>query len=166
MEDVLRLLAEYMEKQEVLSRLTELEKLHGYSYSEIHAIQAFGQLPEPNVTAIAERMEMTQGAICKIAKRLEKAGLVEPYRLKGNRQKVLLRLTDEGRKLYEEHEQRHALWLEHDRQFMAGRSLEEIASVRHFLADCNVCLAKKIDELGGSHVIGRSHTSHRAENGS
>ena len=42
----------YMEKQEILSKLTENEKLHGYNYSEIHTISAIGELEEPNVTNI------------------------------------------------------------------------------------------------------------------
>ncbi|MGN0076250.1 MAG: MarR family winged helix-turn-helix transcriptional regulator [Parafannyhessea sp.] len=149
MEGVLNQLAEYMERQEVLSRLTEAEDLHGYSYSEVHTIRAIGDLPEPNVSAIAERMGMTRGAISKIAKRLQADGLVEPYRLEGNRQKVLYRLTESGRQLYDEHERRHALWLERDRRFVDGRDPAEVAAVQRFLADYNDYLKRKIEELGG-----------------
>lgn len=52
--ELLTLFASYMKKQEVLSKLTESEKLHGYNYSEIHTIDAIGKLEEPNVTAISE----------------------------------------------------------------------------------------------------------------
>ncbi|WP_130811179.1 MarR family transcriptional regulator [Olsenella sp. Marseille-P4559] len=149
MEDVLNQLAEYMERQEVLSRLTESEGLHGYSYSEIHTIRAIGDLPEPNVSSIAERMGMTRGAISKIAKRLQADGLAESYRLEGNRQKVLYRLTDAGRVLYDEHERRHALWLERDRRFVGGRNAAEVSAVQRFLADYNDYLKRKIEELGG-----------------
>ena len=37
--ELLGLFAKYMEKQEVLSKLTESEELHGYNYSEIWSFQ-------------------------------------------------------------------------------------------------------------------------------
>lgn len=62
--------AKYMEKQEVLSKLTESEELHGYNYSEIHTIAAIGDMEFPNVTGISQAMHMTRGAISKITKDL------------------------------------------------------------------------------------------------
>ena len=66
---LLDLFAEYLEKQDALSKLTEHEKLHEYGYSEIHTIAAIASLPEPNVTSIAQQMKMTKGAVSKIIKR-------------------------------------------------------------------------------------------------
>ena len=62
---LMNLFVKYMEKQEILSKLTEDEKLHGYNYSEIHTIAAIGDLEEPNVTQIASYMNVTRGAISK-----------------------------------------------------------------------------------------------------
>ena len=72
--ELLTLFASYMEKQEILSKLTESEKLHGYNYSEIHTIDAIGKIESPNVTGISEYMHMTRGAISKIAKKLQQDG--------------------------------------------------------------------------------------------
>ena len=66
--ELLGLFAKYMEKQEVLSKLTESEELHGYNYSEIHTIAAIGDMEFPNVTGISQAMHMTRGAISKITR--------------------------------------------------------------------------------------------------
>ena len=73
--ELLGLFAKYMEKQEVLSKLTESEELHGYNYSEIHTIAAIGDMEFPNVTGISQAMHMTRGAISKITRRLMQNGL-------------------------------------------------------------------------------------------
>ena len=67
---LLNLFAEYLEKQDALSKLTDHEKLHEYGYSEIHVVAAIGDLQNPNVTSIAKHMKMTKGAVSKIIKRL------------------------------------------------------------------------------------------------
>ena len=56
--ELMNAFVKYMEKQEILSKLTEDEKLHGYNYSEIHTIAAIGDLTEPNVTQIANYMNV------------------------------------------------------------------------------------------------------------
>ena len=155
--ELLGLFAKYMEKQEVLSKLTEAEQLHGYNYSEIHTIAAIGDLESPNVTAIARTMHMTRGAISKIAKRLASDGLIEPYMAEGNNQKVFFRLTAEGRALYDEHERRHSLWLERDDAFLRRYSDADLARLQQFMEDFNAYLEERIKELGGSDDADRHH---------
>lgn len=123
---ILNLIAKYMEKQEVLSKLTESEVLHGYNYSEIHTIATIGDMELPNVTGIAQAMHMTRGAISKITKRLMENDLIESYRVEGNNQKVFFKLTDKGQKLYKEHEIRYNLWVERDNAFLQKYSKEEL----------------------------------------
>lgn len=82
--ELMKLFVKYMEKQEILSKLTEDEKLHGYNYSEIHTIAAIGDLEDPNVTQIANSMNVTRGAISKITKKLLEQNLIESYRRDGN----------------------------------------------------------------------------------
>ena len=79
-EEVLKSFSEYLEKQDVLCKLTENVKLHEYGYSEIHTIVAIKELNEPNVTAISNRLKMTKGAISKIIKKLLNNGT---YRKRG-----------------------------------------------------------------------------------
>ena len=147
--ELLVLFAKYMEKQEVLSKLTEAEELHGYNYSEIHTITAIGDMEFPNVTGISQSMHMTKGAISKITKKLMQQGLIESYMLEGNKQKVFFKLTEKGQHLYMEHEKRHNLWLERDHAFLQKYSKEELDRIQAFMSDLNDYLEEQISELGG-----------------
>lgn len=146
---LLRQFAENMEKQEILSRMTEAAKLHGYSYSEIHTIDAVGRLDAPNTTNIAAALNLTRGAVSKIAKRLLKQELIEAYQEDGNRQKIFYRLTDAGRALFDEHARRHAQWLARDEVFLEQYSEEELQKITRFMQDFNRYLDACIDDLGG-----------------
>lgn len=147
--ELMNLFAEYMEKQEILSRLTEDEKLHGYSYSEIHTISAIGDLQDPNVTAIAERMNVTKGAVSKITKKLIDQKLIETYQKDGNRQKIYFRLTGNGKFLYDEHAKRHQLWLKRDDAFISRFDEKTVELIHSFMTEFNRYLEEKIEEKGG-----------------
>lgn len=139
--------AGFMEKQEILSRMTEGEGLHGYSYSEVHTLVAVEELAEPNLAEIARRMNLSRGAVSKLAKRLEEKGLLESYRREDNRQKVFLRLTERGKQLFGEHEKRHKAWLERDRAFLSCFAKREVEFVARFMGEYNEYLNGKIKEL-------------------
>lgn len=148
--ELMNLFAKYMEKQEILSKLTEDEKLHGYNYSEIHTITAIGDLEESNVTNIANHMNVTRGAISKITKKLLAQNLIEAYQQDGNKQKIFFRLTESGQYLYDEHEKRHTLWLERDDAFIKQFDKKTVKLVEAFMTEFNNYLEKQISELGGN----------------
>lgn len=145
---LMNLFVEYMEKQEILSKLTENEKLHGYNYSEIHTIAAIGDLAEPNVTQIANYMNVTKGAISKITKKLLEQKVIEAYQLDGNKQKIFFRLTESGQFLYDEHAKRHNLWLKRDSAFIKQFDPETVEQVERFMKAFNAYLETQIMELG------------------
>lgn len=147
---LMNLFVKYMEKQEILSKLTEDEKLHGYNYSEIHTIAAIGALAEPNVTQIANYMNVTRGAISKITKKLLGQNLIESYQRDGNKQKIFFRLTKSGQFLYDEHEKRHNLWLKRDNDFIKQFDHKTIEQVENFMEAFNEYLGTQIIELGGN----------------
>ena len=147
--ELMNLFVRYMEKQEILSKLTEDEKLHGYNYSEIHTIAAIGDLQEPNVTNIAKRMHVTRGAISKITKRLLSQNLIEAYQQSGNNQKIFFRLTEAGQYLYDEHEKRHNLWLKRDDAFIKQFDNDTLKLVEAFMTEFNNYLEIQISALGG-----------------
>lgn len=147
---LMNLFVKYMEKQEILSKLTEDEKLHGYNYSEIHTIAAIGDLKEPNVTQIASYMNVTRGAISKITKKLLEQNLIESYQQEGNRQKIFFRLTKSGQFLHDEHEKRHNLWLKRDDDFIKQFSPETIEQIEKFMKEFNDYLEAQIVKLGGT----------------
>lgn len=147
--ELINLFVKYMEKQEIISKLTENETLHGYYYSEIHTISAIGDLPEPNVTQIANHMNVTKGAISKITKKLLEKNLIEAYQQDGNKQKIFFRLTKSGQLLYDEHEKKHNLWLKRDNAFINQFDHETIELVEKFMTAFNDYLETRIIELGG-----------------
>lgn len=150
-DNLLNLFAEYLEKQDALSKLTEHEKLHEYGYSEIHTIVAIGDLQNPNVTSIAQHMKMTKGAISKIIKRLLSANVIKTYQFENNKQKIFYSLTKKGKFLYDEHKKRHELWLQRDRHFLDRYSESQLEFIQNFMVDFNLYLQEQIDEKGGQN---------------
>ena len=150
-EKLLGLFAEHLEKQDMISKLTEHEKLHEFGYSEIHTIAAIGYLEEPNVTAIAEYLNMTKGAISKIIKKCLAIDAIEPYMKEGNNQKVFYRLKEKGEFLYKEHEKRHTLWKSRDLDFFSRYSEKQLVQIIEFMSEFNHYLEDRIEDLGGKH---------------
>lgn len=144
---LLEQIAEFLEKQDLLAKLTENEKLHKYGTSEIHTITAIGDLENPNVTEIAKHLKMTKGAISKITKRLIKEEAIETYSIPPNNQKVFFKLAPKGEFLYEEHEKRHRLWLERDNKFLNQFSSDKLKEISDFIVSFNEYMEEQIEEL-------------------
>ncbi len=135
-----------LEHQDMLSKLTENVCLDEYGYSETHCIDYIGRLELPNVTKIAEHMQMTRGAISKMTKKLLNKGLIEKYSLETNKKEIYFRLTDQGKLLFEEHDKRHKLWEKRDMQFLSRYSKEEIDVISRFMKEFNDYLEEQIKE--------------------
>lgn len=88
-EELLKEIALMLERQDMLSKLTENQCLDEYGYSETHCIDYIGRLELPNVTKVAEHMGMTRGAISKMTKKLLAKGLIEKYTLETNKRKYI-----------------------------------------------------------------------------
>ena len=132
--DLIALFREYIDKQEVLSKLSEHEELRIYNNSELHIIAAIGDLDNPNVTAIAKQMGMTKGGISKNIKKLMQAKLIEAYQAENNNRKVFYRLTDAGKNLYDKHSIAHQNWIERDNAFFSGYSAKELEQFQRFMS--------------------------------
>jgi DNA-binding MarR family transcriptional regulator len=75
--------------------------------SEIHLIKLIGDYANSHVSEIARKFGVTKGAISQALKKLERKGLVEKYIDETNNTRLLVRLTDKGRKAYLGHEEYH-----------------------------------------------------------
>lgn len=146
-ERLLKELALMLERQDMLSKLTESQCLDEYGYSETHCIDFIGRLELPNVTKVAEHMGMTRGAISKMTKKLLAKGLIERYTLETNKKEIYFRLTDEGRLLFEEHEKRHKRWEKRDMEFLSRYSSQEVDAVCKFMQEFNGYLDEQIKAL-------------------
>ena len=144
---LLKELALLLERQELLTKLTESRCLDEYGYSETHCIDYIGRLKLPNVTRVAEQMGMTRGAISKMSKKLLAKGLIEKYTLESNKKEIYFRLTAAGKELFEEHEKRHLRWEKRDMEFLSRYPKEEAAAVCRFLKEFNGYLEEQIEKL-------------------
>lgn len=144
---ILELFAEHLEKQDLLSKLTEQEILHGYSYSEIHFIDAVGVLDHPNVTKIASHLKITRGAVSRMAKKQIARQLIESYSSETNKKEIYFRLTSQGQELFVEHQNRHKLWKQRDTEFFNRYSTENLEQISDFLEDFNHYLKQQIESL-------------------
>ena len=140
-------LALMLERQDMLSRLTESQCLDEYGYSETHCIDFIGRLTLPNVTKVAEHMGMTRGAVSKLTKKLLAKGLIGKYTLETNHKEVYFRLTEAGKELFDEHARRHERWERRDMEFLERYPEEEIVIVRRFMQEFNGYLEGQIGEL-------------------
>lgn len=136
-----------LERQDMLSKLTESSCLDEYGYSETHCIDFIGRLELPNVTKVAEHMGMTRGAISKMTKKLLAKGLIEKYTLETNKKEVYFKLTDQGKLLFDEHAKRHRLWEKRDMEFLSRYRKEEVDVVYRFMKEFNGYLEQQIEEL-------------------
>lgn len=144
---LLKEIALMLERQDMLSKLTESQCLDEYGYSETHCIDYIGRLELPNVTKVAEHMGMTRGAISKMTKKLLAKGLIEKYTLETNKKEVYFKLTDQGMLLFEEHDKRHKRWEKRDMEFLARYSKEEVGTVYKFMQEFNDYLENQIESI-------------------
>ena len=143
---LLKEIASMLQRQEMLTKLTESVCLEEYSYSETHCIDYIGKTELPNVTKIADNMQMTRGAISKMTKKLLAKGLIEKYSLESNKKEIYFCLTESGLELYKEHEKRHKLWEQRDSKFLERYSPEEMEIITKFMKEFNMYLEEKIEE--------------------
>ncbi|MDD6306930.1 MAG: MarR family transcriptional regulator [Clostridiales bacterium] len=136
-----------LERQDMLSKLTESSCLDEYGYSETHCIDFIGRLELPNVTKIAEHMGMTRGAISKMTKKLLAKGLIEKYTLETNKKEIYFKLTDQGKMLFDEHAKRHRMWEKRDMEFLEKYGKEEVDVLYKFMKEFNGYLEQQIEEL-------------------
>ena len=141
---LLDLLLEYTNLAEINDDIHNVPDLTGYNNSELNCLDAVGRTEHPNVTALAEEMRMTKGAISKILRKLSDKGAVEPYQLGTNRQRIFYRLTDAGQILFDTHRERHRGWEERELSFFRSLSEEERAGAIRFFTDYNTDLRARL----------------------
>lgn len=144
---LLKEIALMLERQDMLSKLTENQCLDEYGYSETHCIDYIGRLELPNVTKVADHMGMTRGAISKMTKKLLAKGLIEKYTLETNKKEIYFRLTEQGKLLFEEHDKRHKRWEKRDMEFLSRYSKDEVQTVYKFMQEFNDYLECQIEAL-------------------
>ncbi|OME86604.1 MarR family transcriptional regulator [Paenibacillus sp. FSL A5-0031] len=109
------------------------DSLKGYKSSEVHCIEYIEKNADSNVTILAESFYMTRGAISKITKKLIKKGLIESYQKSDNKKEIYFRLTEQGKVIYNIHEDLHKEFQERDKAVFEQVTEEQVESMISFV---------------------------------
>jgi len=148
-EQVLMGLRNLVNKMAWINKPKMEKRLEGYKSSEVHCIEYLGKNADSNVTRLAESFYMTTGAISKLTKKLIKKGVIESYKKPDNKKEIYFRLTKEGQKIFNVHEELHKEFQERDKSVFDKMSKEQYDSMISFMDSYSNHLdeeMKKIDE--------------------
>ncbi|MCH3965129.1 MAG: MarR family transcriptional regulator [Clostridium sp.] len=147
-EQAMRGLWDIFKKRIWLDSLKMKDRLKGYNPSEIHCIAYIGEDEASNVTKLAESFGMTRGAISKLTKKLIKKGLIESYQKPNNNKEVYFKLTEQGKVIYDVHEEIHREFTDRDQPFFEQVTEEQLDVILDFAEKYNVHLNAEINKLG------------------
>ena len=102
--------------------------------SEIHIIKLIGDYSILHVSEIARKFGVTKGAVSQILKKLEKKGLIRKELDETNNTRLLVGLTEKGKKAYLGHEEHHR---HHDRDmldFVENLNEHELEIIQTFIS--------------------------------
>lgn len=148
-EQVLMGLRNLVNKMAWINKPKMEKRLEGYKSSEVHCIEYLGKNTDSNVTRLAESFYMTTGAISKLTKKLIKKGVIESYKKPDNKKEIYFRLTKEGQKIFNIHEELHKEFQERDKSVFDQMSKEQYDSMISFMENYSKHLdeeMKKIDD--------------------
>ena len=98
-------LAEFYDK--MASWEHSIVKDSGLSPAQMHTVEIIGHNQDMRMKELAERLGVTTGTLTVGVDKLEKLGLVERKPHESDRRSWLIVLTDEGKKMYEQHHKYH-----------------------------------------------------------
>ena len=98
-------LAEFYDK--MASWEHSIVKDSGLSPAQMHTVEIIGHNQDMKMKELAERLGVTTGTLTVGVDKLEKLGLVERKPHESDRRSWLIVLTDEGKKMYEQHHKYH-----------------------------------------------------------
>ena len=127
--------------------VTAMEGMHAPSISfgtgtamhrrEIHTIQAIGKNPGINITALAESMGITKGAVSQIITKLTKKGLVRKTYAPGSAKVVVPELTELGWIGFRNHEKFHMEALNIAREYFGDQFEDKFNAIEDVMTDLN-----------------------------
>ena len=92
----------------IASQFSEMERKTQLSledetfvYAEMTLVKIIKEQPNIHVTAIAEKLGITKGAVSQMAKKLERKGVLWKEKDEENQSRVFLRLTEKGERYLE-----------------------------------------------------------------
>ncbi|GLC80575.1 MarR family transcriptional regulator [Lacrimispora brassicae] len=146
-EQVIMGFRELVNKMSWLNKIKMENSLKGFKSSEVHYIEHIGRNADSNVTKLAESFYMTRGAISKMAKKLIKKGIIESYQKPDNKKEIYFRLTEQGQRVYNLHEELHKEFQERDKAIFEQVTEEQFDSMLRFVEKYSRHLDEEIKKL-------------------
>ncbi|GAA3400732.1 MarR family transcriptional regulator [Paenibacillus hodogayensis] len=143
-----------MNFRDLFNKLTWLNKfkmedsLKGHKSSEVHCIEYIEKNVDSNVTKLAESLYMTTGAISKITKKLLKKDLIESYQKPDNKKEIYFRLTEQGKVVFNIHEDLHQEFQERDKAIFEQVTEKQFDSMLTFIEKYSRHLDAEIKKQG------------------
>ncbi len=79
----------------------------GYSLAQIHTLEVLGSHGAMRMKELANRLSITTGTLTVQVEKLVQAGLIERQSIEGDRRSVQVALTEEGTKVFQQHNTLH-----------------------------------------------------------
>ncbi len=121
-------LAEFYDK--MASWEHSIVKDSGLSPAQMHTVEIIGHNQDMRMKELAERLGVTTGTLTVGVDKLEKLGLVERKPHESDRRSWLIVLTNEGKKMYEQHHKYHQ---EFTNEISRDLTLEQIKNLTEHL---------------------------------
>jgi len=134
----------------VMLKLAEAQvRMHRYGTdtplfaAEIHMIKCVKENPDRHMTALAEVLGVTRGAVSQIVMKLEGKGMLVKEEDEGSRLRRVLRVTSKGERAYVFHEELHAAFDRLVEDLLSGASDGERAFLLNFLGKLGASLDER-----------------------
>lgn len=122
-------LAEFYDK--MASWEHSIVKDSGLSPAQMHTVEIIGHHKDMRMKELAERLGVTTGTLTTGVDKLEKLGLVERKPHESDRRSWLIVLTDEGKRMYEQHHKYHQQFTN---EISCDLTLDQITALTEYLA--------------------------------
>ncbi|WP_308637134.1 MarR family transcriptional regulator [Paenibacillus silvisoli] len=115
--------------------------------SEVRVTEMIGNEDAINVTKLAEKMELTKGAITKICAKLVRRGWIEKMPSESNLKEVHYRLTPDGNIVHDANLRYRAMEAAQFGQFIAPYSEEELRFLDRFMDDAAAAMKRGLTAI-------------------
>ncbi len=138
---------ENTEQLDVLYKRAFGDILIDYTFTEMHCIDCIGKLENPNVTKIAQNLNLTKAAISKIIKKLLAKNAIQGYKNPDNNKEIYYKLTSTGQEVFNKHLSMHEIWCNKDKNFFSQFDKKDIETTLNILTKYNECLQTRLENI-------------------
>jgi len=139
-----------VERHTIINKTIEMNYpfMQENTYSEVRVIELIELSNEPmNVSKLAEKMNMTRGAISKITKKLIQHNCIEKYQTDSNKKEIYYKLATMGYEIHKQHMNMHEKRLKRDMAYFVNLSPKEKEMLKLILEKIYNQITKKLIEL-------------------